>query len=142
MTKLIDRWRRDQGGASAAEMGLLLVPLTLLIFGIFHLCLMTWAQNQLNFAAEATARCMVVASNAQTASVTAPACTTSTTRLSYLQARYNGATAAPTFATGYPVLQQCNASGNYQVVAQTNYVMNMGFLNLTVPLTAKACFAY
>jgi Flp pilus assembly protein TadG len=134
-------WARRERGSAAAELALMLVPVTLFLFGIVNLCLMAYAQNQLNFAAEATARCMVVANNATTAGVTAPACTSTSTDLAYLKGFYKGPTADPTFETGSPVLQKCT-SGNYQVIANANYVINAAWVSWTVPLKAKACFAY
>jgi Flp pilus assembly protein TadG len=143
MKTFVCEWARHERGSAAAELALMLVPVILLLFGIVNLCLMAYAQNQLNFAAEATARCMVVAGNASSAGVTQPPCTSTATDLAYLQAFYKGPTAAPTFQTGYPdATQKCNSSTSYQVQAQTNYVINAAFVSWTVPLTAKACFAY
>jgi Flp pilus assembly protein TadG len=143
MRVLVTTWWKDERGAAAAELALLAVPLALLMFAIIHLSLITYSAVRLNFATEATARCIVVTSNATTAGMTTPPCSGTTADLSYLQAMYSGPTAAPTFATGYPdTTQTCNVAGSYQVVAQVNYVINAVFINRTVPLTAKACFPH
>jgi Flp pilus assembly protein TadG len=141
MTALVTNWWKSERGAAASELALLLVPLSLLVFGIVHLCLITYASVRLNFATEATARCIVVTSNATAGGITAPPCSGTNADLSYLQAMYAGPTALPTFVSGYPdVTQKCTTAGSYQVQAQVNYVINALFISRTVPLVAKACF--
>jgi Flp pilus assembly protein TadG len=147
MTIAIRTWLEDERGASAVEVALLLTPLTLLVFGVVHLCLMMYSAQQLNFATEATARCVVTSASSNYAS--AP-CWTSTAATSYFRTLYKGITATPslTFCSG--TYSDCTISayactgstGNYQVTATVNYVINAGIASKTVPLTAKACFPH
>lgn len=142
MIRLVFKWLRDEDGASAAEFAMVLAPLLALLFGIIHLSLMMYSAQQLNFAAEATARCLVVSQNANTSSSQCPTTTAATT---YFQALYKGPTAAPSLAQ-LDESPKCNTNSgtntDYQVVATTNYVINAGFFSKTVPLTAKACFPH
>jgi Flp pilus assembly protein TadG len=146
MRRALIAWLRDERGASAVEFALVLGPFLLLIFGIIHLCLMMYSAQQLNFAAEATARCMVTA---QASGYLSAPCYYDTTATppdtsavqTYFKAMYHGPTATPTFTT-LDEKQTCNSSSDYQVVASANYVINAAFFTKTVPLTAKACFPH
>lgn len=145
MTRLIKDWLRDEYGASAAELALVMTPLMLLLFGIIHLCLLAYSAMQLNYAAEATARCVVT--SATSAYASSP-CYTSALATSYFTNLYRGATASPTLTLCGGAFSNCSTSTygcnntNYQVVATANYVIQAVFLNKTVGLTAKACFPH
>ncbi|MGZ3274213.1 MAG: TadE/TadG family type IV pilus assembly protein [Caulobacteraceae bacterium] len=143
-------WLGDETGASAAELALLLTPLTLMIFGTVHLCLMTFSAMQLNYAVEATARCIVT--SAASAYSGSP-CYTSAGTDNYFTALYRGITPAPTVTycngTGFSNCMNSTyactgtaASTNYQVVATANYRISAGIVTQTVPLQAKACFPH
>jgi Flp pilus assembly protein TadG len=142
MRALILAWWKDERGAAAAELGLLLVPMVMLLFGIVHLCLMTYAGLRLNYAAEDTARCMVVTANATTAGTTAPPCSSTSADLSYLQAVYAGPTAPPFFTATPDPTVKCTAAGQAQVQVQANYVINTVLVNKTIALTAQACYPH
>jgi Flp pilus assembly protein TadG len=133
-------WLVDERGASAAEFALLLTPMVLLLFGIVHLCLLVYSAMQLNYAAEATARCMVTSVNLANSSAICDDSSSSTTlATSYFNSLYHGITATPTLALDEA--PTCTSS-TYQVVATANYKINAFFLTRTVPLTAKACFPH
>jgi len=150
MMRAISTWLSDESGASAAELGLLLTPMTLLIFGIVHLCLMTFSAMQLNYAVEATARCIVTSA---ASAYTASPCYTSTATDTYFTALYKGITPAPavTYCNGtgfsncmtsaYACTGTASAT-NYQVTATANYKINAGIASKTVTLQAKACFPH
>ena len=138
MTTLLSSWIKARRGTATAEFALVLTPFLLLLFGVIHLSLLSYAAMQLNWAAEATARCMVVAQNSGYASAS---CATNATATSYFDALYHGPTGTPTLTT-LDETQICDSAANYQVVATTNYVINAVFFNKTVALTAKACFPH
>jgi Flp pilus assembly protein TadG len=135
-------WLSDEGGASAVEFALVLTPMVLLLFGVMHLCLLVYSAVQLNYAAEATARCLVTSANSTSSSAT---CATTTAAQTYFKALYHGTTATPTFVT-MDETQTCNTASTldsaYQVVATANYVINAGVASKTVALTARACFPH
>jgi Flp pilus assembly protein TadG len=149
MTRGIRTWLIDESGASAAELGLLLTPLVLLIFGVVHLCLMTYSAMQLNYATESTARCIVTSA---ASSYTSAPCYTSTLAGNYFTALYRGITPAPTVTLCGGTFSNCGtaaysctgtaASTGYQVVATANYRINAGIVSKTVALSSKACFPH
>jgi Flp pilus assembly protein TadG len=141
-------WVRDERGASAAEFGLLLTPLTLLLFGVMHLCLFMYSSMQLDYAAEATARCMVTAANASANGGYADTCynaTGSPSATTYFNGLYHGFTTTPSLVQLDETVN-CQTQGtvntDYQVVATANYQINAFFFEKTVTLTAKACFPH
>lgn len=148
MTKTIEDWLRDERGASAVELALLLVPLVLLLFGIMHLFLLSYSAMQLNYAAESTARCMVTAANANANGGYVGTCknaTGSPSATTYFDGIYHGVTATPTLAQlDETVTCQTNGTVNtdYQVVATAPYRINAFSVAWTVTLTAKACFPH
>jgi Flp pilus assembly protein TadG len=147
MIRALSNWAADETGASAAEMALLVTPIVLLMFGIVHLFLMLYSAMQLNFATEATARCIVTSSTSANSS---SPCYTSTLANSYFASMYRGVTQAPTVTLCGGTFSNCSTStyactsttGNYQVTATANYVINAGVASKTVGLSAKACFPH
>ena len=142
MIAKIRSWLPRESGASAAELALLLVPLTLLLFGVVHLCLLTYSANQLNYAAEATARCLVTASNSGSASAN---CSTPTSARTYFNAMYRGVTSGLTW-DNLDETQTCNTSTvldtNSQVAVHATYTINAGIVSQAVTLKARACFPH
>jgi Flp pilus assembly protein TadG len=135
-------WLRQEDGSSAVEFALLLIPSVLLIFGIIHVSLLMYTIQQLNFATEATARCMVTATSSKYSSQT---CYTDASAKSYFQALYKGPTAAPSYVQ-FDRTQTCatTPSGDttYQVITSTTYTVKAAFISLPVSLRAKACFPH
>jgi Flp pilus assembly protein TadG len=120
----LNRYWRDEFGGGAAEFAIVLLPFAALIFAIIHLSLMFYANQNLQFAAEAAARCY---------SVDAVACSTPGAAQTYATGRYTGPSITPVFvaaATGCG--HTVNGSGSYQ--------LNAVFVNVAVPLAATACF--
>jgi Flp pilus assembly protein TadG len=141
-------WLRKEQGSSVVEFALCLAPFLLLLFGIIQLCLVTYSAEQLNYAAETTARCMVVA---QASGYTSAPCyyntsTSNTTAVqTYFLGHYGGTTAQPAFDQLDETVNCQGSTGtktDYQVVAHANYVINAAFFTKTVQLTARACFPH
>jgi len=114
----------DQDGAAALEFGIVGPIFLLFMIGTAYTCMMLFAESSMQFAAEAGARC---------ASVQTTVCTSSSAITTYAQNAYYGPVVNPTFT--YAV-----ASCGHQVSSSTTFGYNFGYLNLSVPLTATACY--
>src|SRR5438046_1544784 len=103
----LDGYWKDERGSGAAEFAIVLLPFVVLIFAIIHLCLMFYANQTLQFATEAAARCY---------SVDSVNCSTTGAVQTYAAGRYKGPNISPTFtaaATGCG--HTVNANGTYQL---------------------------
>jgi len=123
MSRACKFWANERGGG-AAEFALVLLPFAALIYAIIHLCLLFYANQTLQFATEAAARCY---------SVDSINCSTTGAVQLYAAGRYKGPNITPTFAaTATGCGHTVNGSGSYQ--------LNAVVVNVSVPLTATACF--
>ena len=142
MMRWLHFWLRREDGASAVEFALLLTPIVLLLFGIVHLCLLTYTAMQLNYASEATARCMVTSA---TSAYSGATCANNTAAKSYFSALYHGVSASPTWVN-IDETQTCNTTSTadtaYQVVTTASYQVNALLASKTVTLKARACFPH
>ena len=114
----------DECGATALEFSIVGPVFLLFIIGTFYTCMMLFAESSLQFAAEAGARC---------ASVQTTVCTNSTTTTTFAQNAYYGPIVSPTFTYSTPAC-------GHQVSGSTTFGYNFGLLNLSVPLSATACY--
>ena len=116
-------WKNERGGG-AAEFALVVIPFMALIFMIINLSMMFYANQTLQFAAEAAARCY---------SVDSVNCSTTGAAQIYATGRYSGPNIGAAFVA--------TASGCGHTVNGTgNFPLNAVFVNVTVPLSATACF--
>ena len=115
---------RDQSGAGAAEFALVLIPFVAMVFGIIGLSLMFYSNQLLHYAVEDAARC---------ASVKTTICTNATTTQAYALSHFGAPGLSPTFVASKP------ACGN-KVVGTATYPLNAGLVNISVPLSATACY--
>jgi K+-transporting ATPase c subunit len=125
MRKQIYDWN-DERGTTAVEFALVAPVFIVLVIGLIYMCIGLFTVGSLHYAVEEGARC---------ASVKTTVCTDQTTTIAYTKAHYFGPGTSPTF--------QYNASascGGASVSASTNYVMNLGLKQLTIPVSATACF--
>lgn len=123
MSKLGRYWK-DESGSGAAEFAIVLIPFAALIFAIIHLCLLFFANQSLQFAAEAAARCY---------SVDSVNCATTGAVQTYATSHYKGPNISPTFvASGIGCGHTVTGSGSYQ--------LNAVFVRKSVPLAATACY--
>ena len=124
--KLLGRYWRDEFGGGAAEFAIVLIPFAALIFAIIHLSLLFYANQNLQFAAEAAARCY---------SVDAVACSTPGAVQLYAAGRYKGPNISPSFsALAFP------SGCGHTVTGSGSYPLNAVFVSVGVPLAATACF--
>jgi Flp pilus assembly pilin Flp len=117
-------WRNEHG-ATAAEFGLVLIVFLALVFGIIGLSDTIWANSTLQVATEAAARC---------ASVTPTVCKDNGTINSYGNSHYLGPNITPSFSLN------ASASCGNQVSASATIPLDAVVVDLSVPLTATACF--
>src|SRR6185369_7904613 len=118
------RFWRQQSGSGAAEFTLVLIPFSAIVFGIIHACLLFYANQALQFSAEAAARCY---------SVDANNCATTGAVQSYASGKYAGPNIGATFVA--------TATGcGHTVTGSGNYSLNAVVISRSIPLSATACF--
>jgi Flp pilus assembly protein TadG len=113
----------DERGATAVEFAIVAPIFMALVVGMLFLCLTLFLVGSLHFAVEEGARC---------ASVRTAVCKDATTIVSYTKSRYFGPS-SPSFT--YAAV----ACGN-SVTGSINYVVQLGLKQVTIPVTAAACF--
>ena len=117
-------FRSDNRGTTAIEFAILAPVFISLIIGTLYLCNLLFLVGSLHFAVEDGARC---------ASVKTTVCTDNASIIAYAQSRFLGPFVSPTFTYA------AAACGN-SVSATANYVFDMGVSQVTVPISATACF--
>lgn len=118
------RLRRDEGGATALEFGLVMPLLALLLVGGMWGSLLLLSVNSLDMAVQSAARCMAVDANT---------CATPSATQTYALGRYAGPDISPVFTA--------SASGcGHTVSAQATFDLNVLPMVGSVPLTASACY--
>ena len=115
----------DEHGTTAIEFAIVGPVFILLLIGIFYLCMALSVVGSMHYAVEEGARC---------ASVRTTVCSDDTTTISYTQSHYYGPSTPPAFT--YDAAAACGHS----VSGSINYLMDLGLKQLTVPITATACF--
>jgi Flp pilus assembly protein TadG len=115
---------RDERGTSALEFALVAPVFILLLMGTIFVCIQLFLVGSLKYAVEEGARC---------ASVKTTICADSGSTVTYAQNHYFGPSASPTFT-------YAAASCGNSVSASLNYVVNLGMMELTLPVTASACY--
>ena len=116
----------SERGATSGEFALVLVVFLALVFGTLGLAFAVWANETLQFATEATARCRVV---------TPSSCSGSNLQ-SYAMSQYAGPGISATFASA---ASTCGTGG--QAVTGTGAIpLDAILVNMSIPLSAAACF--
>ena len=118
------RYWKDENGAGAAELTLVLIPFLALIFGIIGLSLMFYANQTLHYATEAAARCFAV-------NVTS--CPTTGATQTYAATRYSGPNIGPVFVAD-------TTGCGHTVTGTASFPLDAVLVSITVPLSATACF--
>lgn len=124
MMRLRAYWRDEHGGG-AAEFAIVAMVFSALIFAIIHLCLMFYANQNLQFAVEGAARCSSVMS--------ATTCNTPGAVQTYAGGLYKGPNISPSF------VYTATGCGN-TVTGTGSYTLNAVFVGTSVPLSVTACF--
>lgn len=114
----------DASGATAIEFGICGPAFLLFMLGTIYTGMLLFTESSLQYAVEAGARC---------ASIQTTVCTSSSAITTYAQNAYYGPLVTPTFT-------YADASCGHKVSSTTNFGFDAGYLNLTIPLTATACY--
>lgn len=123
------RWRRIRNitlcddGSTAVEFGLLLPAFASLVVGTLYTGLCVYSATGLHSAVEQAARCY---------SVNATLCGSPSATVTYAQTQYYGIN-SPTFTAA-------TASCGHQVSGTVTVALADVFSNLSIPLSATACF--
>jgi len=131
-------YRRDEQGSSAAEFALVIPLVVMLVMGTLHMSLVTYTAVSLHYAVEETARCLSVAGNNPSGAATA--CPDATKVQTYGRNRYRAFyNISPQFSVVSPAVTCTNGS---QVAGSGTYTIALGLLNLSIPISASACYPY
>ena len=114
----------DESGAAALEFAVVGPVFLLFMIGIAYSCMLLFTESSMQYAVEAGARC---------ASVQTTVCTGSSTITTYAQNAYYGPIVSPNFT-------YATAACGHQVSSTVTFGYNFGYLNLSVPLSATACY--
>ena len=121
--RVLQKLARCEDGSTAVEFGLLLPAFASLMVGTLYAGLVVYSATGLHSAVEQAARCY---------SVNATTCGSSSATVTYAQGQYHGINSPNFTAT--------TASCGHQVSGTVTVGLNDMFANLSIPLTATACF--
>jgi len=118
------RYWRNESGAAMAEFALVLLPFTAMIFAIIYGALMFYANQTLQYATEAAARCY---------SVDAATCNSTTAVRNYAAGRYKGPNIGASFTA--------TATGcGHTVTGTGSFPINIVVWSTSIAMNASACF--
>jgi hypothetical protein len=115
----------NQQGTTAIEFAVVGPVFLMALIGIFYLCMGLAVVGGMHYAVEEGARC---------AAVKTLICTDQTSTVTYTQNHYFGPGVLPTFT--YDPAAACGRL----VTGSLSYILDVGFTQYTVPMTAAACF--
>lgn len=121
--RILHKLIRCERGSTAVEFGLLLPAFASLVIGTLYAGLAVYSATGLHSAVEQAARCY---------SVNATTCGSSDATVTYAGTQYHGIN-SPTFTAS-------TASCGHQVSGSVTVGLNDVFANLSIPLSATACF--
>lgn len=120
---ILQTFARSERGATAVEFGLLLPAFASLIVGTLYAGMVVYSATGLHSAVEQAARCY---------SVNATTCGSSDATVTYAGTQYHGIN-SPTFTAS-------TAACGHQVSGSVTVGLNDVYANLSIPLSATACF--
>jgi Flp pilus assembly protein TadG len=120
---VLQKFSRSESGSTAVEFGLLLPAFASLMVGTLYTGLVVYSAAGLHSAVEQAARCY---------SVNATTCGSSSATVTYAQGQYHGIN-SPNFTAS-------TVACGHQVSGTVTVGLNDMFANLSIPLTATACF--
>lgn len=123
------RWLVQESGSSAVEFALVLPLFLLLTLGVIHLSLMMFAASNMHATVEVASRCWALADTN---------CTTKAMTETYAASFYKGAASSASF-TATDETTTASLCG-WKVHGQATYVFTAVLLNVSVPISADACF--
>lgn len=125
---------RDERGAAAAELALVLPGLSFLLLGSLYLCMIMYTTTTLHSAAEAAARYASVTAAATGSDPGASNVQTYATKM------YNGPSVSTVFAYTPNTADCGTGTTGHTVKGTTTFPLFYGFGTVSVPLTSQACF--
>jgi hypothetical protein len=125
----LERFCRREEGASAAEFAMVFPAFIALIFAVMHLGIVIYAVSCLHAAAQAAARCASV----NMPIVASTVCVTTDEVQAYAAAKYIGPHVGQSFTYS-------TASCGNMVQASGTYRIPIAIAEISVPLTAQACY--
>jgi Flp pilus assembly protein TadG len=120
----VHKLRTSNHGTAALEFAILSPVFLLIVVGGINLALLLFSAGSLHYAVEEAARC---------ASVKTTTCASSTSIQAYAQSKYFGPAISPIFT-------YATASCGKSVSATATFVWHTGVREISVPLSATACF--
>ena len=117
----------DERGTTAVEFAIIAPAFIIFVVGILYVCMALFLVGSLHYAVEEGARCASVRNGST------QACNDESGIIAYTKSRYYGPSSSPTFTYS---LATCGNS----VSASVTYVMNLGLTQVSVPISATACF--
>jgi len=130
-------WCGDERGASVAEFALVVPLFFVLVMGVIYLSLGMYSAAQLHDATQWTARCLAVSANNPSSAIPNTKCPTPANVQTYAMTRYNGAL-SPNFTR----ITTSTCTNGAQVQGRADLRLPLILVNVTVPITARACFPY
>jgi len=128
-------WRPDftfgEAGASAAEFALVVPVFFASVMAVLDLGIVLWAFTTLQYAVDDAARCAVVKTHI---------CTDPTTTQNYAASHYMGPNISPVFTASGGGGSNPRCGLGWRVAATARVPLSTGLFNITVPLSATACF--
>jgi Flp pilus assembly pilin Flp len=115
---------RDESGTSAVEFAIVGPVFIALVVGILYICLSLFLIGSLHYAVEEGARCASVRTNV---------CSDKSSTEAYAKTRYFGPS-SPLFIYNYP------SGCGHTVTGSLNYTIELGLKQVTIPVSATACF--
>ncbi len=126
MRRPLVRFLADRCGSSAAEFALVLPLFLLLVLGTIHISFAVYAASTLHWAVEAAARCASVRAGST--------CPTFADIQTYAASMYQGPGIGANFVASVDLT--CGS----RVTGTGSYGVHAGLLNVTIPLSATACY--
>jgi Flp pilus assembly protein TadG len=120
----LSEFMEDQTATSAVEFGIVGPTFMVLIVGMLSLGAGLFVVGSLHYAVEEGARC---------ASIKSSICTDSASTIAYAQSHFY---APGSVSFSYNAASSCG----HAVTGSITYSLNLALSNITVPLTAAACF--
>jgi Flp pilus assembly protein TadG len=115
---------KDKRGTAAVEFAIVGPIFLSLCVGMLYVCLLLFSVGSMQYAVEESARC---------ASVKTTVCTSNSATQTYAQNAYYGPLITPTFTAS-------TAACGHRVNGTATFSLNTGLRQISVPLTAVACF--
>lgn len=140
MRRPVNAFHRQDSGSSAVEFALVIPGVALVVLAVFHMCFLAYATSSLHWTVEQAARCSVISKNYTSAPSgdTSAGCQTKALTKSYAVSIYKGPYLG--LSTSSFTATEDSTCGGRKVTGSGTYSIPTGFVNISVPISAQACF--